>query len=273
MSTDRSDVRVALGQFAPGADPATNLAVIAELIADAAAHGAELIVLPEYALYFAAPFGPETARHAIDGDGPEIAQIGALARAHGLWVVFGALEAHGERSFNTLFALDPEGSVRARYRKLHLYDAFGVTESEWIAPGEIAAPETFRIGALRFGLQTCYDIRFPEVSRTLVDAGADVLLVPAQWVPGPLKETHWSTLLAARAIENTAFVVAADHSAPSGAGLSRVLDPAGELLAGIPTGTGTAVTTLRAADRDRVRRSNPALNLRRFHVQPGAPRL
>lgn len=273
MTTDSPDVRVAAGQFAPGADVATNVAAIAVLAAEANAAGADLLVLPEYALYYAAPFGPETAAHALNEDGPEIAQIAALARAHGLWIVFGALEAAGERSLNTLFALDPTGTVRARYRKLHLYDAFGITESTWIAPGEIAAPQTFRIGELCFGLQTCYDIRFPEVSRTLVDAGADVLLVPAQWVPGPLKETHWSTLLAARAIENTAFVVAADHAGPSGIGLSRVLDPAGEPLAAVATGPGTATVTLRASELRRVRRVNPALNLRRFRVVPGSPQL
>lgn len=258
-------VRVAVAQFSPGADVQENIAAIAELIAAA---DADMVVLPEYSLYYSAPFGPETATHAITPEGPEIAAIAALARAHDRWIVLGALEAGEGRPFNTVFALDNRGELRARYRKQHLYDAFGVTESEWIAPGPLGESEVFTVGGLRCALQTCYDIRFPEVSRALVDAGAEVLLIPAQWVPGPLKESHWSTLLAARAIENTVYVVAADHAAPHGVGLSRILDPAGASIAAVPTGTGTAVGTLSAAEITRVRRVNPALELRRYRVQP-----
>ncbi len=108
--------------------------------------------------------------------------------------------------------------VLARYRKLHLYDAFGQRESDWVEPGELAEPETFELDGLRFGLMTCYDLRFPEVGRLLADAGADVFVVPAEWVRGPLKEHHWRTLLHARAIENTVFVAAADHPPPLGVG-------------------------------------------------------
>src|SRR5690606_7712975 len=101
------------------------------------------------------------------------------------------------------------------------------TESKWIAPGDLEAPQLFEVAGLKVGLQTCYDLRFPEVSRTLVDAGADVLAVPSEWVRGPLKEHHWRTLVTARALENTVYVAAADHPAPIGAGNSMVVDPMG----------------------------------------------
>jgi predicted amidohydrolase len=158
--------------------------------------------------------------------------------------------------------------ILAVYRKEHLYDAFGQTESDWVEPGDPGEPATFVLGGLRFGLMTCYDLRFPELARTLVDADADVLVVPAEWVRGPLKEHHWTTLLAARAIENTMYVVAADHPTPIGVGHSQVVDPQGVVLAGVGTGEGIAVAALERAAIDRVRAVNPSLRVRRYAVVP-----
>ncbi len=110
---------------------------------------------------------------------------------------------------------------------------------------------------LRFGLMTCYDLRFPEVGRLLADAGADVFLVPAEWVRGPLKEHHWRTLLHARAIENTVFVAAADHPPPLGVGNSMIVDPQGVEIAAIGTATDIAVAHLDVEAVARVRRVNP----------------
>ena len=115
---------------------------------------------------------------------------------------------------------------------------------------------------------TCYDLRFPEVGRLLVDAGADVFLVPAEWVRGPLKEHHWRTLLHARAIENTVFVAAADHPPPLGVGNSLIVDPQGVELAAVGTSTDVAVAHLDVRAIERVRRVNPSLTLRRFRVEP-----
>jgi deaminated glutathione amidase len=115
---------------------------------------------------------------------------------------------------------------------------------------------------------TCYDIRFPEVARLLADAGADVALVAAEWVRGPLKEHHWRTLLHARAIENTMYVAAADHPPPLGIGHSMVVDPQGVEVAAVGTTTDVAVAWLEKDAVERVRRVNPSLRLRRFHVEP-----
>jgi predicted amidohydrolase len=102
----------------------------------------------------------------------------------------------------------------------------------------------------------------------LVDAGADVFLVPAEWVRGPLKEHHWRTLVHARAIENTVFVAAADHPPPLGVGASMIVDPQGVEVAAIGTGTGIVVAHLDRSALERVRRVNPALRLRRLGVVP-----
>jgi predicted amidohydrolase len=168
---------------------------------------------------------------------------------------------------NTIVAVRGDGLL-ATYRKQHLYDAFGQTESDWVEPGELGEPSTFELAGLRFGLMTCYDLRFPEVARTLIDAGAEVLVVPAEWVRGPLKEHHWTTLLAARAIENTAYVVASDHPAPIGVGHSQIIDPLGVLPAGVGTAHGIAVATVERAAIDRVRATNPSLRVRRYRVVP-----
>jgi predicted amidohydrolase len=115
---------------------------------------------------------------------------------------------------------------------------------------------------------TCYDLRFPELSRALVDKGADVLVVPAAWVRGPLKEHHWTTLLTARAIENTCYVVAAAQNGKKYSGLSQVIDPQGIAVAAVGEGDGYAVAELSGDRLSGVRERNPSLVNRRFSVTP-----
>ncbi|MCR2763496.1 carbon-nitrogen hydrolase family protein [Microbacterium sp. zg.B48] len=260
---------IAVAQFAPSADKEANLTSIGQLAAAASDRGASLVVFPEYSSYFVDPFDDSLAENAEGLDGPFVQALIGLASEHALHIVAGLLErATDDRHVrNTVVAVDATGIV-AVYRKLHLYDAFGQRESDWVQAGDLVAPETFSLGGLRFGLMTCYDLRFPEVGRTLVDAGADVFLVPAEWVRGPLKEHHWRTLVHARAIENTVFVAAADHPPPLGVGNSMIVDPQGVEVAAIGTATDVVVAHL---DRDavqRVRRVNPALRLRRMGVVP-----
>ncbi|MEP6843254.1 MAG: nitrilase-related carbon-nitrogen hydrolase, partial [Pseudolysinimonas sp.] len=144
----------------------------------------------------------------------------------------------------------------------------GQRESDWIAPGLVEAPLTFAFAGFTVGLQTCYDLRFPEVTRQLIDAGVDLVLVPSEWVRGPLKEAHWRTLATARAIENTIYLAAADHTPPIGVGNSMIIDPMGVELAGLGEEVGTAVAWITPERIAEVRRVNPALQLRRFAVVP-----
>jgi predicted amidohydrolase len=118
------------------------------------------------------------------------------------------------------------------------------------------------------GVQTCYDLRFPEVSRRLVDAGATVLAIPADWVPGPHKSEHWQTLVRARAIENIAWVIAANHAESSGIGESMVIDPLGEVIIEASTGEIVLDVVLYSDTVLAARRSNPALRNRRYGVAP-----
>ena len=257
---------IAVAQFAPTDDRDGNLAVMRGLAERAVQRGASLVVFPEYSSYFTPAMGPDWIAAAEPVDGPFATALAAIATDLSVTVVAGMLESAGERAHNTVLAVSPTGQQLAVYRKMHLYDAFGATESDWIAAGEIAAP-TFAWNGFTVGLQTCYDIRFPEVTRALVDAGAELVVVPAEWVRGPLKEHHWRTLLTARAIENTVYVAAADHAPPIGAGNSMVLDPMGVELATVGETTDVAIAFATRQRIDDVRAANPALLLRRFGIR------
>ncbi|MBN6190262.1 MULTISPECIES: carbon-nitrogen hydrolase family protein [unclassified Microbacterium] len=262
-------VAVAVCQFAPTASREDNRDTIAALTAEAAARGAKLVVFPEYASYFVDPLDESLATHAETLDGDFVSTLTALAGEYAVVIVAGLVERASTEGHvrNAVVAVDGSG-VLAVYRKQHLYDAFGQTESDWIEAGELTEPAVFEVAGLRFGLLTCYDLRFPEVARLLAVAGVDALVVPAEWVRGPLKEHHWTTLLAARAIENTVYAVAADHPAPIGVGHSQIVDPQGVVLAGVGSAPGMAVGVMERSAVERVRQVNPALRLRRYDVVP-----
>lgn len=262
-----SRILLAVAQFAP-TDDGGNLAVIESLVAEAAGRGARVVVLPEYSSWFRVPFDAALREHAEDVPGPFTGELQRIAAAHDVVVVAGLVErAEGDRVFNAVVAVDANG-VLASYRKQHLYDAFGDTESDWIQPGDLGGAAVFDVDGVRFGLITCYDLRFPESSRIVVDAGAQVVVVPAEWVRGPLKEHHWTTLLRARAIENTVYVAAADHTPAIGVGRSLIVDPSGIDVAGLGTEPGVAVASVDTDEIDRVRALNPSLAVRRYRVVP-----
>ncbi|MGV8884632.1 MAG: carbon-nitrogen hydrolase family protein [Microbacteriaceae bacterium] len=259
---------LAVAQFSPGVDAAANLETITALATIAVERGASIVVFPEYSSWFEADLGPRWLEAAQPLDGEFVRALGALAGRLGIHIVAGLIEKTDDtqRVSNAVVAVSPAGETVATYRKLHLYDAFGGRESDWVMPGAIEAPETFAWGEFTVGLQTCYDLRFPEVTRRIVDAGADVVLVPSEWVRGPLKEHHWRTLVTARAIENTIYVAGADHAPPVGAGNSMVVDPMGVELVTIGESTDVAVAWLTPDRVAAVREANPSLSHRRFGI-------
>jgi len=264
---------LAVSQFAPVADVATNLATMTGLAELAVSRGASLVVFPEYSSWFTPDMDQRWLDAAQDLDGEFVAGVAALGVRLGIHIVAGFIERTDDpaRMSNTLVAIDPDGTVVATYSKLHLYDAFGGRESDWVKPGAIEDPQTFVWGDLTVGLQTCYDLRFPEVTRRIVDAGADVVLVPSEWVRGPLKEHHWRTLVTARALENTIYVAAADHAPPVGVGNSMIVDPMGVELVTVGEQTDIAVAWPTAERIAQVRTVNPSLAHRRFGIVPIQP--
>jgi deaminated glutathione amidase len=268
--TEDADVRIAVGQTAGSPDKEANLAVIAEMVERAASDGADLVAFAEYAMFKQPVRDERFIEEAEPLDGPFADRIRRLARDHGVALVVGMQETilDERRAYNTLLLVDRHGSDVGAYRKIHLYDAFGGTESTWVHPGEPGQQLVFEIDGLRFGTMTCYDIRFPEMARYLTDAGAEVILIPSAWTPGPRKEDHWTTMVRARAIENVAYVVAPGMAPPLATGGSLIVDPMGVVLA-----EAGEAPTLIAADvtRERVeevRRKNPALEHRRFDAVP-----
>jgi predicted amidohydrolase len=251
-------LRVALVQQASDLDPVVNRSRLADLVPA----GADLVVLPEA---FARDFGPpgsDVSGFAEPVDGPFATEVDKVAAERGTTVVAGMFEPGEDpgRPFNTLVV---RGAAEAAYRKIHLYDSFGYRESDRLTPGPLE-PVVVEVGGFVLGLMTCYDLRFPEMARALVDRGAEVLVVPAAWVAGPRKVDHWRTLVRARAIENTVFVVAAGQPAPRYSGHSLVVDPLGDVLAEAGDGPETVTATL---DRDvlaEARRTNPSLANRRL---------
>ena len=188
-------MRISVGQFGPVGDVEENLAVMARLAARAAGEGADLLVLPEEAMLGAREVGEQFPDAVATAWEPFAAGLAALAREHGIAVVAGGYEPGPDRRpYNTLLAVGADGARLGAYRKLHLYDAFAHRESDRISPGDggVAAIE---FGGLRLGLLTCYDLRFPELSRRLAVEGADVLVIPAAWFSGEHKVEHWRTLL------------------------------------------------------------------------------
>jgi predicted amidohydrolase len=256
--------------MASSGDRAANRRRVGTAVREAAATGAEFVVLPEAVQCSFGAAGSDLSNDAEDLDGPFVTALGEDAAATGVVVVGGMFERSpvAGRVWNTTVVVGPEGLVTC-YRKLHLYDALGWRESDQVVAGDPVdgAIVTFALGDLVVGLMTCYDLRFPEMARALVDAGATVLVVPAHWLAGPGKAEVWTTLLRARAIESTAYAVGAAAPGPVCAGHSAVVDPSGEIVASRGArGEGTVTADLLPERVARVRAALPVLEHRRFDV-------
>ncbi len=269
--TYAAGMRVALCQLPVSPDPAVNLDRVREAIADAAGRGADLAVFPEATM---ARFGSDLRGLAEPLDGTFGSGLSGAAKASGVAVVAGVFEpAPDGRVYNTAVAYDAAGARVAAYRKIHLFDALGERESAMVAPG--AQPVVVDLCGLQVGIMTCYDLRFPELSRALAVRGAELIVLPAAWAAGLFKEEHWVTLVRARAIENTVWVAAAsqvpDHSAPptrapTGVGRSMLVDPMGTVRADLGPFPGLTVAEVDSALTKQVRAVLPSLEHRREDV-------
>jgi len=255
------------------ADKECNLATASRLVAAAAGRGASLVVLPE--LFNLGGRLEQVAAAAEPIPGPASDALGKLAQQHGILLVGGSIcerSSEAGRGYNTSLCFGPDGRLLARYRKIHLFDIelpgrLTNRESQWILPG--SAPTTVETPYGHCGLATCYDLRFPELFRALVQAGSQVLAIPSAF-SYPTGEAHWEVLLRARAIENQCYVVAANQHGPltdsfTCYGHSMIVDPWGRILAQGSDDTDEMVTAEIDLDRlAEMRRHLPALGHRRL---------
>jgi predicted amidohydrolase len=264
-------MRVAAVQLNSTADTAANLAAADRLTHAAAADGARLIVLPEKWTAIGTDEQLRAGAEALDG--PAISWARATARELGVDLVAGSIaerRAGSEKLANTCVHVDPQGEIRAVYRKVHMFDVeidgHSYRESDVERAGdEIVLSET--VDGVELGLSICYDLRFPELFRILAVRGARVIVLPSAFTL-PTTRDHWETLLRARAIENQIFVIAANQFGrhPGGqrsGGRSMIVDPWGVVLAQTPDREGYAVAELDLEYQREIRARLPSLANRR----------
>jgi predicted amidohydrolase len=287
-------MRVAVIQLCSQDDVHANLERVSVLVAEAARAGAELIGLPENFAFM----GDEVTKRRIAEEidlsstssvGPIAKTLLELAKTHRVWIVGGGMPERStdpERPFNTSLLVGPTGQIVGRYRKMHLFDVdlpdgTKLLESAATKRGDEPvvtdlAGITHVDGTIKLGMTICYDLRFPELYRALVNRGVRIVTVPAAFTVTTGKD-HWHVLLRARAIENQVFVLApAQHGrhtaeAKDGGGRRRermtygkslIVDPWGDVVAQCSVGEGVALAVLDFAAQDRVRAALPCLSHR-----------
>ena len=222
---------VAAGQFAVTPDWTVNAQTCVSMMRQAGERGATLLVLPEALLARNDADADLSVKSAQQLDGGFLQLLLAESENSPLTTVLTLHVPSAEgRATNTLVALR-HGKIIAQYQKLHLYDAFNIQESRLVDAGQ-QIPPLIEVDGMRVGLMTCYDLRFPELALSLALSGAQLIVLPAAWVKGPLKEHHWATLLAARALDTTCYIVAAGECGTRNIGQSRIVDPLGTTIAG-----------------------------------------
>ncbi|ASK65231.1 amidohydrolase [Brachybacterium avium] len=264
--------RIALAQIEVSEEVRATLDTVRSAVAEAAEEGAHLVLLPEATL---TPFGTDLRAAAV-AHHEEFAQVvQELAEEHGVVVVAGSFTPTDDgRVHNTVIVRGPNWDPHLDYRKIHLFDAFGADESRTVAPGDELI--TFDLAGTRFGVATCYDVRFPEQFTALAQHGAQAILLPLAWKDGPGKREQLQLLLRARALDSTTVVLAADQSPPPsysgpaarGIGRSAVVGPLGRIRQELGREPGLLLVDL---DLEEVEAARAALPVLRHHVE--LPRL
>ncbi len=266
-------MKIAALQTVSTPDVDRNLDTAARLIAQAAQQGAQLAALPEYFCLMGQRDTDKLAHAEAPGDGPIQTFLSQQAKQHGLWLIGGTLPLRcdtPQRARNACCVFAPDGTLAARYDKIHLFryanERESYDEARVLEAG--SEPVTVQAGGLRVGLSVCYDLRFPELYRALCTPPCDVLSIPAAFTY-TTGRAHWELLLRARAVENQCYVLAAAQGGRHENGRrtwghSMVVDPWGEVLAVQAEGEGVVIADVDATKLAAVRAQLPALQHRRL---------
>ena len=272
-------MKVAAIQMVSGLSCEANLQAASLLIHQAAEQGAELVVLPEYFCILGAVDTDKLAVKEDLGSGPIQSMLAQAAAKHGLWIVGGTLPLSvpddNDKVYNSTLVYNPQGELVARYDKIHLFKFKKGTEqydeSKTLVAGD--KPACFDLithsgQSWRVGLSICYDLRFPELYRSLVDMGVNMVLVPSAFTH-TTGAAHWEVLLRARAIENQVWLVAAAQGGEHENlrktwGQSMIINPWGQVMSELGTGSGCTLFDIDKDELDRVRVELPALDHRKL---------
>ena len=263
-------------QMTSRASRTDNLERAEALITEAAQRGATLIGLPEnFALFTTDESARRENAEVLDGRGPIVSALAAVARKLGVALVLGGMTERaaeaGERAYNSCVYLGADGAIAAVYRKIHLFDV-AIPDEATYAESSGTAPGTSAVVVdtawAKLGLSVCYDVRFPELYRELAARGAQVLVVPAAFTQHTGRD-HWHVLLRARAIENLCYVIApaqfgANTDKRNTFGHALIVDPWGQVLAEVGDHEGVAVAELDLEYQAKLRKQMPALSHRRM---------
>jgi predicted amidohydrolase len=257
-------MKIGVAQFSSTMSKPANLERITDLTAGAAAEGVRLIVLPEAAM---CDFGTKTDDlhgQAEPLGGSFVHALSNLATRFDLTLVAGMFESIPGQHLvhNSAVVVAPSAGVVGVYRKRHLFDAFGEVESERFTAGD-ADPLLVDIDGFKVGVVICYDMRFASFIERAADGGADLVVAPAAWVAGPLKEEHLRVVASARAIDNTVYVAVAGQGPPSYTGRSVIVDPLGAALAALGEADGIATAEVSHERLRSARARLPVLSQRR----------
>lgn len=259
-------MKISLAQLTSSQNKEENLEKAQKYVKSAKEDEADLVVFPEiFMCYVPANSHIKLAEVAETLEGHFVSEMSKMAQKNNIYILFGMYESkedENSKAYNTIVLINREGKIIESYRKTHLYDAFVNKESDRVVPSDnpIRVAKT-DIGNI--GLMICYELRFPEIARKLTLEGADIIIAPTAWVKGEMKENHWSTLLASRAIENTTFIAGCNQIGNTYTGSSMIYDPMGVRLASGGEEETLITTKIEYARTKRVRKSLPCLDNRR----------
>ena len=261
--------KIALVQFKASTEKEKNLPKILDYIKQAAKNGADMCTFPEYMMFYTTSkqTAKQVAQEAETINGEFVSAVAESAKDNSIGIVGTMYEKSRkkDRVYDTSFIINKKGEVTGKYRKIHLYDALGFKESDKMSSGkEIPLPTKTSVG--KMGMLICYDLRFPEMSRTLASSGTEILVVPSAWVNGPMKEEHWLTLNKSRAIENGCYVIAPDHLGHVYSGRSLAVDPYGRILLDMKKRQGIGYVNISLDKVHEIRKKLPLLKNRRTDI-------
>ena len=263
---------VAIVQMRSSENKMENLELSVDFIREAAKKKSSMICFPEFQMAYS-PVSVSANQlsekaESVNG-GNFIGTLRKAAKVNKISIISTIYEKNDSgfdnRVYDTAVLIDNNGEISSVYRKLHLYDALGIKESDKMMAGNmIEKPAKTSVGNL--GLMICYDIRFPEMSRILTMKGANILVSPSAWVHGIMKEEHWQTLLKARAIENGLYIIAPNQIGNIFSGRSMIVDPFGIVLLDMGNREGMEVVEIDKSRVQKVRELLPLLKNRRTDV-------